>query len=232
MNIHILRLTRIGLLLAVLAQSACANINTNPTSVDLKSLPPPLNEARAPSPVTVQRQAQLSAITDFKIEGRMGIQTEGHGVSGNMHWSHSKNNDVIDLYSPLGNKIASIIKTPDSVSLNSQDGKTIIAQDAETLTEITLGWRLPISKLSDWIVGRPANGIATELIWDEKGNLSKMMQDGWEISYRQYQSESQLYLPSKINIRNPRMNLRIVIESWDISPKNMMLNDANALPSP
>ena len=68
MNIHILRLTRIGLLLAVLAQSACANINTNPTSVDLKSLPPPLNEVRAPSPVTVQRQAQLSAITDFKIE--------------------------------------------------------------------------------------------------------------------------------------------------------------------
>ena len=133
---------------------------------------------------------------------------------------------MIDLYSPLGNKIAAIVKNIDGVSLTSQNGKTIKANDAETLTELTLGWRLPFSKLSDWIVGRPANGVVSAFSWDTTGQLSKFTQDGWEISYMQYQNEIQPALPSKINLRNPKMNVRLVIESWDTSPQFLAL-DAN-----
>jgi outer membrane lipoprotein LolB len=232
MNTQFQRLARLGLLMAILALSACASINTNPTSADLKNSAPPVSEALIPPPEAAQHQAQLEAIKDFKIEGRLGVQSQGQGVSGNIHWSHSQENDVIDLYSPFGNKIAAIVKTPDGVSLDAQDGKTVKAEDAETLTELTLGWRLPISKLSDWILGRPANGLATGLVWDEKGHLSKMTQDGWELSFLQYKSESHPFLPSKINMRNPKMNLRIVIESWDTSPQNKPINNANAAPAP
>lgn len=232
MNINTPSYARTALLLGVLTLSACANINTSNTSVDSKNPATLTKEALSPTLEAAQHQAQLSNITDFKIEGRIAVQSEGHGIFGNIRWAHSKENDVIDLYSPLGNKIANIIKTPDGVSLNSQDGNTIKAQDAETLTELTLGWRLPISKLSDWIVGRPAGGLASESLWDEKGLLSKMTQDGWELNYMQYQSGNQPALPSKINVRNPKMNLRIVIESWDTSPQNIILNDTSAAPSP
>jgi outer membrane lipoprotein LolB len=226
MKIHRHHFASICLLIAGLLMSSCASVNTNKASADNKTLPPAATEVTPIPPEAQQHQFEISKLTDFKIEGRMGVQTEGYGVSGNIHWVHSQENDVIDLYSPLGNKIAAIVKNIDGVSLTSQNGKTIKANDAETLTELTLGWRLPFSKLSDWIVGRPANGVVSAFSWDTIGQLSKFTQDGWEISYMQYQNEIQPALPSKINLRNPKMNVRLVIESWDISPQFLAL-DAN-----
>ena len=185
-------------------------------SADSK-LPPIATQAQSIPAEAQQHQAALAVVTDFKIEGRMSVQSQGYGTMGNIHWIHAPAYDAIDLYSPLGNKIAAIVKNADGVSLTSQDGKVIRAQSAETLTDLTLGWPLPFSKLSDWIVGRPANGVVSSFAWDEQGKLSKMTQDGWEISYLQYQTESQPVLPSKINLRHPKMSLRIVIECWDTS---------------
>ncbi len=216
------------LLIAGLMMTSCASVNTSPTAADNSTAPPVTTVAPAIPPEAQQHQAEIAKVTEFKIDGRMGVQSQGYGASGNIHWVHSPENDLIDLYSPLGNKIAAITKNVDGVSLISQNGKTIKAEDAETLTQLTLGWRLPFSKLSDWIVGRPANGVVTTFSWDDKGHLSKFTQDGWEVSYMQYQNNSQPALPSKINLRNPKINVRLVIESWDISPQFSVLDAENS----
>jgi len=208
--------------------TSCASVNTSPATTDKSTAPPVTTVAPAIPPEAQQHQAEIAKVTDFKIDGRMGVQSQGYGASGNIHWVHSPENDLIDLYSPLGNKIAAITKNVDGVSLISQNGKTIKAEDAETLTQLTLGWRLPFSKLSDWIVGRPANGVVTTFSWDDKGQLSKFTQDGWEVSYMQYQNDSQPALPSKINLRNPKINVRLVIESWDTSPQFSVLDAENS----
>lgn len=222
------RFASIYLIIAGLLMSSCASVNTSSGTVDKNTAPPATAEVPTIPPEAQQHQDQIAKVIDFKIEGRMGVQSEGYGVSGNIHWAHSPANDVIDLYSPLGNKIAAIVKNTDGASLTSQNGKTIKAEDAETLTQLTLGWRLPFSKLSDWIVGRPANGVVTAFTWDNKGYLSKFTQDGWEVSYMQYQNESQAALPSKINLRNPKMNVRLVIERWDTSPQSSELDTNNS----
>jgi outer membrane lipoprotein LolB len=68
----------------------------------------------------------------------------------------------------------------------------------------------------------------TAFTWDDKGYISKFTQDGWEVSYMQYQNESQPALPSKINLRNPKMNVRLVIERWDTSPQSSALDTNNS----
>lgn len=226
MQDHQHQFASIYLLIASLLMSSCASVNTSATTADKNTASPVATEAPTIPIEAQQHQAEIAKVTDFKIEGRLGVQSDGYGVLGNIHWVHSLENDAIDLYSPLGNKIAAIIKNTDGVSLTSQNGKTIKAEDAETLTQLTLGWRLPFSKMSDWIVGRPANGVVTTFVWDTKGRLSKFTQDGWEVSYMQYQNEIQPALPSKINLRNQKMNVRLVIESWDTSPQFSAL-DAN-----
>ena len=218
------------LLISGALMSGCATTPSAPPSPDSRPNYSTPSDLQIVSTEAQQHQANLAHIVDFKINGRMGVQTQGYGVSGNIHWMHSKEKDAIDLYSPLGNKMAAIVKNADGASLTSQDGTTIKAQDAETLTELTLGWRLPLSKLSDWIVGRPAQGIVSAFTFDEKGQASKFNQDGWEISYIQYQSESQPALPSKINLRNPKMNVRIIIESWDTSSQLLSTQDNNTAP--
>jgi outer membrane lipoprotein LolB len=205
--------------------SGCATTPSAPSSHDNQPGRSIVSETPIVPAEAERHQANLVDIIDFKINGRIGVQTQGYGFSSNIHWTHSKDNDVIDLYSPLGNKMAVIVKNADGASLTSQDGKTIKAKDAETLTELTLGWHLPFTKLSDWIVGRPSQGLVSAVTWDEKGQASRFNQDGWEISYMQYQSESQPPLPRKINLRHPKMNVRIIIESWETSSQTLSIED-------
>lgn len=209
---------RLALIIGFMLLAGCASINT--ANKPANTAQPSAAIEKPTIPVEAERHlADIATITDFKIAGRMGVQVEGYGASGTIQWQHLQSGDEISLFSPLGNKIAQIIKTGDGVTLTTQDGKILKAQDAETLTALTLGWRLPFSNLSDWIVGRPTTGLVTNAIWDESGKLTKLTQDGWEVSYMQYKQESQYELPSKINLRNPKMNLRLVVENWDTNPQ-------------
>lgn len=225
MHLHKLSCASLFLLISGALMSGCTTIPSAPSITDNQPERSTVSETPIVPAEAERHQANLVPIVDFKINGRMGVQTQGYGVSGNIHWSHTKENDVIDLYSPLGNKMAAIVKNADGASLISQDGKTIKAKDAETLTELTLGWHLPFTKLSDWIVGRPSQGVVSAVTWDNKGQTSRFNQDGWEISYMQYQSESQPALPSKINLRHPKMNVRIIIENWDTSSQTLSNQD-------
>lgn len=194
------------LLLALLAsQTACTNIRANQTTLPNKQL-----DVRA-------HLTQIASIRDFKIEGRLGVQSDKQGISGTVHWHHLKVSDEMNLYSPLGGKIAEILNDNNGVTLTTSNNQVFKAQDAEALTESTLGWRLPITKLSDWIVGRPANGAISNVKWDDDGKLKKFNQEGWEISYLEYKESNQVVLPSKMNIRNSKLNLRLIIDRWELS---------------
>lgn len=206
---------RTWLIVAVLFVSGCANLNLHP---DTDNTPSPQATPAEPivPPQANQHLNEIANINSFKLSGRIGIQMQGYGLSGPIQWHHSAQTDDIDLYSPLGNKVAQINKTEDGVTLTGQDGKIYKAQDTESLTQSTLGWRIPFTNLSDWVIGRPAKGISSNLSWDDTGKLSKLTQDGWEISYMEYQSQNNQALPSKINLRNSKMNVRLVIENWEL----------------
>lgn len=194
------------LLLALLAsQTACTNIRANQTTLPNKQL-----DVR-------EHLTQIASIRDFKIEGRLGVQSDKQGISGTVHWHHLKVSDEMNLYSPLGGKIAEILNDNNGVTLTTSNNQVFKAQDPEALTESTLGWRLPITKLSDWIVGRPANGAISNVKWDDDGKLKKFNQEGWEISYLEYKESNQVVLPSKMNIRNSKLNLRLIIDRWELS---------------
>lgn len=208
--------------------SGCANLH-----LDQQGSPTTQPQAVIQQPIipieAEHHLASISAINDFKINGRIGVQAQGYGLSGPIKWEHNQDNDEIGIFSPLGNKVAEIVKTSEGVTLTTE-GKTLKAQDTGSLTELTLGWRLPFDHLSDWIIGRPAKGLVSQAAWDEKGQLSKLTQDGWEVSYMQYQTESQHALPNKINLRNNKMNVRLVIENWDVSQQNKAETSTTPLP--
>lgn len=209
-------MTRAWLTIAVFLLSGCANFKLHPETGTPAPSQASSEQAVIP-PEANQHLNDIAPISDFKLSGRIGIQMQGYGLSGPIQWQHSAQTDDIDLYSPLGSKVAQINKTEDGVTLTSQDGKIYKAQDTESLTQLTLGWRIPFASLSDWVIGRPAKGVASNLSWDNSGKLSKLTQDGWEISYMEYQAKNNHALPSKINLRNTKMNVRLVIENWELT---------------
>jgi len=187
---------------AVLYLDGCASIN--PTS----TTPPTAQN------INQQHLAKLAQIQHFSLKGRLGVVTQKQGFSGGIDWSHELVNDNIEVFSPLGGKVADILKTPIEVTLTTQEGHSIKANNAESLTEMTLGWRLPLTGLSDWALGRPTKNKIDASTWDERGYLTTLKQDGWDISYESYVESNGYFLPSKIVLKSEKVNLKLLVEKW------------------
>ena len=159
---------------------------------------------------------KIATIHQFSLKGRIAVNTKGKGYSGGLTWAHNPETDKIEMFSPLGSKVSEITKNNAEVTLITSDGKHFNAIDAETLTQNTLGWRLPLAGLVDWVIGRPAsNGeLATNMTLDERGRIMTLKQDGWDIEYAQYADNNNYSLPGKITLRSPKVNLKFVVENW------------------
>jgi len=168
------------------------------------------------TPISVHQKhlATIANIQQFSLKGRLGVVTNPNGFSGSIDWQHKPTNDNIQVFSPLGSKVASIAKTPHEVKLTTQDGRVIKAQDAEALTEATLGWRLPLIGLSDWAIGRPSKSKIEASTWDENGRLITLKQDGWDIRYENYSETNGYSIPNKIVLKSEKVNLKLLVETW------------------
>lgn len=187
----------------VLAVSACATQPTAPT------IPPPDNLA-----LHQQHLASLANIQAFSLKGRLGVVTQKQGFSGGIEWQHQSTTDNIDVFSPVGGKVANIAKTSTQIILTDQKGQHIKANDAETLTETTLGFRLPLNGLSDWAIGRPTTNKIEASNWDAQGRLTTLKQDGWDIGFENYLESNGTFLPNKIVLKSDKVNLKLLVEKW------------------
>lgn len=190
----------------VLVMSACA---TQPTAPTTSTTQPPENLA-----THQQHLAKLASIQAFSLKGRLGVVTQKQGFSGSIEWQHHTATDNIDVYSPVGGKVANIAKTPSQVTLTDQKGHIIQAKDAETLTETTLGFRLPLTGLSDWAIGKPTASKIEASSWDALGRLLTLKQDGWDIGFENYLERNGTFLPNRIVLKSEKVNLKLLVEKW------------------
>lgn len=159
---------------------------------------------------------RLATIQQFSLQGRIAVQTNDKGFSGRLSWQHQNNHDNITLFSPLGGQVASITKTPEQITLEDHRGNSISARDTESLTQPTLGWQLPLTGLADWTLGRPTNSAIIDSTWSESGQLLTLNQDGWKIEYQDYEISNHYMLPKKIILKSDRVNLKLLVEKWDV----------------
>lgn len=170
------------------------------------------------TPTDLEAQARhlhkLEQIGAFSLSGRMAVQTEKRGFSGSLRWKHTEEGDHFALYSPLGAQVADIQSNGGGVTLVTNDRKTYQAADAETLLQQTMGWSLPLTGLSDWIIGRPTSSAYETITRDAQGRLSRLKQDGWDIEYSAYQTVEGTDLPSKVLLRSPQLDLKLLVDQW------------------
>lgn len=177
---------------------------------------PPTSAPQPPAGSVINQQhlAALSNIKAFSLKGRLGVITQQQGFSGGIDWQHQLSTDNIDVFSPLGGKVANIAKSPSGVTLTDQKSRSISAQDAESLTEMTLGFRLPLAGLADWVLGKPTASKIEASTWDGKGRLLTLKQDGWDIGYENYTETNSVDLPNKIVLKSEKVNLKLLVEKW------------------
>ena len=146
---------------------------------------------------------------EFELNGRIAIKYRDDAGSGNIAWRHSAREDEMLMTTPLGQGIARLVRTGGEIKLTMQDGREYTASSAETLTEQTLGFRLPLEGLADWVRARPAPGISFTHT-DSDGRPDRIEQFGWTIEYLGYAGN----LPSRLNLTYPGVQLRLAISDW------------------
>jgi outer membrane lipoprotein LolB len=161
-----------------------------------------------------QHQKEIAQIKQFSLKGRLGLQASGKGFSGQLQWQHDALLDDVILLSPLGNQVALIKKTPRQVTLTDAKGQTLSAENAEILTEKTLGWQLPLAGLADWSLGKPSQASMSTSTWDQLGRLTSLKQEGWLIEYQSYTNAAPYTLPNRLTLRRDQVYLKLIIDDW------------------
>ncbi len=141
------------------------------------------------------------------------------GVRAGVQWSQLKHDFVIELYGPLGRKVAVITSKQGNVQLKTSKGESFKADDSEKLMQNLFGYSLPVNGLSHWLLGMPdPKQVHATLELDDLGHLKKLNQMGWLIDYKRYHYGSPA-LPSLINISNPMLDANIKIDRWTLGSK-------------
>ncbi|MDO9190175.1 MAG: lipoprotein insertase outer membrane protein LolB [Sulfurimicrobium sp.] len=151
----------------------------------------------------------------FLLNGRIGVQHDGQGFSGNLSWRHNGGEDEIQLRSPLGQTVARIQRNAKSVTLDTPEGH-YTAQSPAELTEQVLGWRLPLEGMQHWVLGRPTPDGAVEIERDDSLRVTRLRQQEWSIEYRDYRMEGNFVLPSRIVMRNDTLEIKLVVDNWEL----------------
>jgi len=111
------------------------------------------------------------------------VATQGdkrESVSGRFSVEVRGDRQRIDLATPLGTTVARIEVGPDGASASGPGMQDARGPDADALAEQLLGWRLPVSGLSDWIEGRPVPSRPARV--ERDGNRTVLIdQDGWTV---------------------------------------------------
>jgi len=150
----------------------------------------------------------------WSLEGRIAVNTENDGWSGELQWSQSPTGFQIHFSAPFGQGAFQLVSNSLGVEMRTSDGKHFQASDAESLLQQHLGWQLPLDAFRYWVTGLPAPGTDAQLKFNADGQLAELDQEQWHVSYPAYMNVGTLMMPRKIFLKNPMLGVRLVIDHW------------------
>lgn len=172
-----------------------------------------------PQRVWVEREKRLAAIEQWTVVGKLGVQSAQDSWSAGLTWRQGRDNYRLRLSGPLGQGLMELRGSPGLVEMHTSDDGVYRAPTAEELMQAHAGWRVPLSGLRYWILGRPdpqAPIVYLEL--DPGGRLAELRQLGWHIRYERYGEFDGIALPTKLTLENSRMRAKLVLRSWLTGP--------------
>jgi outer membrane lipoprotein LolB len=156
-------------------------------------------------------------LRDFTIEARFALRVTrpeqvSDSSSGRLAWERRGERDRILVANPLGAGLAEIDSDPGGARLRTADGQVREAASPDDLLETVTGQRLPVRRLSGWLLGR--GGPSARIERDALGRPVRLEESGWRIDYV-YGNDDAQALPSGVTLARPgEIELRLRIEDW------------------
>lgn len=191
-------------LLIVLLVSGCSQTPEIQTEID-------------PTPYWLEHQLAVNQIHSWNINGRVGIKTDKQNGSAVLYWHQYDTNYELRIIAPLGQGTYILRGSPAGVVMQGPDGKIYSANNPEELMQAGLGWSVNLEGLQYWVRGIPRPGVSySELSLDAKGRLDYLNQSGFSIDVERYTELDNVSLPGKLLIKSDSLQLKMIIQSWEI----------------
>ncbi len=182
--------------------------------------PQPAPSAEVLAATWAGQRAALLRIDGFTLKGRAAIHRGSGGGSVGVRWVQAGSAVDLWLMAPLGQGTFHLSSTKLGVALSTPDGQRHTAPDLETLMQTHLKWSLPIDGARFWVRGVPDPRVpVANLQLDAGGRLTALDQAGWQLRVQEYQPVQGLSLPKRLTLTAGEVNIRLVIDHWDLTLK-------------
>lgn len=161
--------------------------------------------------------AERAGLDEWSVGGRAALRAEGEAAAFSLRWRQRGEAYTIRLTGPFGAGGVEIRGEPGAVALTGASGRTMAAETPEGLLAEATGHRLPMTALRDWIVGRPATGMAVETLrLDGEGRPERIEQAGWELAFHGWSEVDGVDLPGRIDLHSGERQLRVALSGWSL----------------
>ncbi|WP_076587598.1 lipoprotein insertase outer membrane protein LolB [Vibrio ostreicida] len=193
--------------LSSLILSGCTTIDTSTTNVEWQT-----------------HQQRLASIDRYSASGKLGYISPAQRQSLNFHWRHQVTLTQLRLTTFIGQTALNMKIDASGSSVETYDGDTFYAHDAQALVKRLTGLALPVEQLNDWFLGRPTGADQHQLNPTHTlASLTKTINDkSWHLEYLNYQDityeGTPLPLPQKLKLRQGEISINMVITNWNLEP--------------
>ncbi|MCU0736193.1 MAG: lipoprotein insertase outer membrane protein LolB [Methylotetracoccus sp.] len=171
-----------------------------------------------PPPSTgMAKQVKLAALTHWRLEGRIAVQTPDDAFQASLFWEHERQQDRVRVSGPFSQGTFSIILQDDLIFIRDSSGNTKSSRNVPALLQQELGFAVPLSSLRYWVLGVPAPSvIAGQASYDQGGLLRQLRQDGWRLDFQSFVPAGDYLLPQKLAAQGRDLKLKLFVDDWVI----------------
>ncbi len=169
------------------------------------------------SQLWLEHQINTSAIQSWNIKGRIAVKNTEQSGTVTLFWNQFLSNYELRLIAPFAQGTYILTGTPTGVVMKGPKDLSLVADNAQQLLREGLGWDVHLNGLRYWVRGLPEPDIKySELQLDDEGRLVNMDQSGFNVSVSRYTEQNGIPLPEKLTIKSDNIQLKVIIQTWDI----------------
>jgi outer membrane lipoprotein LolB len=167
----------------------------------------------------------LANLPAYGLSGRVAVRAGQEGWQANTQWRQHADISEVELSGPFGAGSMLLRLSGDELQVVDSQGEILRGDQATELLTRRLGFAPPLSALRYWLLALPAPaGGAAIPSYAADGTLTQLEQQGWQLSYEGYRSETAaggtVRLPARLTATRGEVRLRLVVDRWQLRPES------------
>jgi outer membrane lipoprotein LolB len=177
---------------------------------------PPVRQAGDAATLGQQeaRERSLADTDHWTLQGKLSVSNGQDSGSGSLTWRQDGDRYEFTVRGPITGRTFRLVGGPDGADLEGLEGGTRHGADAEQLMASTVGWQIPMRELRRWVLGLRADTGPADLAFGADHLPARLVQDGWTVDYKQWDSTRQPAMPARVFAEKPPYKVRLSVEEW------------------